>query len=238
MGSLWLFRRTVVAVAVVALPVLTAACGVAAPPPTVSSDAVSGTTSPSGALFERPTWQLGDRWTYEWTSGNDSGTKAAEVVETREVSGVRYYVLRLGDVDQYYTVDLHWAAAVRDGKVAVRMSPPQPWFVWPLAAGRRWSHEGTWEDAEGKRASRDMFSVVGPETVNVPAGRFSAIKIMRDASSRVTDEYWYVPAVRFYVRWIGRRNDISFEERLTEYRPAGRPTIGQPPPTEPRPPSR
>ena len=44
-----------------------------------------------------PEWRPGDRWVYDWTSGNNSGTKTVEVVETREVNTIRYYVVRIGD---------------------------------------------------------------------------------------------------------------------------------------------
>jgi hypothetical protein len=160
---------------------------------------------------------------YEWTSGGERGTKTAEVLDAKEVNGVKYYVLRVGTDDQYYTIDLHWAAAVRDGKVAVRMSPPEPWFVWPLEPGRGWVHKGSWEDSSGKRAIRDVFSVVGTETVEVPAGRFNSVKVTRDAGGGVSDEYWYAPEVRFYVRWLGRRGAIGFEERLTAHHAAASP---------------
>src|SRR5688572_30973044 len=58
-----------------------------------------------------PTWLPGDLWVYEWTSGKESGTKTVEVLGVREASNARYYVLRIGDVEHYYTDGLHWAAA-------------------------------------------------------------------------------------------------------------------------------
>jgi hypothetical protein len=203
-------------VAILAIALIAVACGAASPsPPDVHGGAAK---EASLSPIDRPAWRAGDRWTYEWTAGSERGTKTAEVIGVREVSAVRYYIVRLGDVDQYYTIDFHWAAAVRDGKVEMRMSPPQPWFVWPLGSTRRWVHEGTWEDREGKRATKEVFSVVGLDTVEVPAGRFSAVKVVRDAGPGVADEYWYVPAIRWHARWIGRRNDVSFEERLIDYR--------------------
>ncbi len=201
--------------AMLGIALITIACGTTSPsPPGVPAGASDGALS----AITRPEWHTGDRWTYEWKAGSERGTKTVEVIGAREVSGVRYYAVRVGDLDQYYTSDLHWAAAILNGKVEMRMSPPQPWFVWPLGSTRRWVHEGTWEDRDGKRATRDVFSVVGTETVEVPAGRFSAVKIVRDAGGGVSDEYWYVSAIHWHARWIGRRNERSFEERLTEYR--------------------
>ncbi len=169
-----------------------------------------------------PEWRPGDQWVYTWTSGSKSGTKTVEVLEIQEINTVSFYLVKVGEAEQFYTKDLQWAGSMRDGKVQARMTPPQPWFVWPLEAGRRWTHRGTYEDAAGKSAHNDSFTVVGAEIVEVPAGRFSTVKLVRETDNRDSDQYWYAPEVRFYVKWLGRRGDAQFEEGLREYRPAQR----------------
>ena len=169
-----------------------------------------------------PELRPGDRWVYEWKSGSESGTKTVEIVEIKEVNTVQFYVARVGDADQYYTLDLRWAASVRDSKVESRMVPPQPWFVWPLEVGRRWTHRGTFEELEKKTQHNDSFAVVAVETVEVPAGRCQTLKVIRETDRRDTDIYWYAPEVRWYVKWIGRRSELQFEEQLREYLPAPR----------------
>lgn len=190
-----------------------------------SRDASEVAATPPAAqlsVTSPPQWRPGDRWVYEWNSGRESGTKTMEVLEIREVKGVEYYVVRLGEVNHYYTLDLSWAAAIRGSTVEARMVPPHPWFAWPLEMGRRWIHRGTWEDRGVSRPSNDTFGVVAIETIDVPWGRFQALKVARESSGHGHDEYWYVPAVRSYARWIGRRGDVTFEERLREYQPAPR----------------
>jgi hypothetical protein len=182
-----------------------------------------------GGTDSAPEWRPGDRWVFGWTSGADSGTKTVEVVEVREISKVPYYLVRVGDLVHFYTHELQWAGTMREQKVESRMSPPQPWFVWPLEAGRRWTHQAMYEDAGGKSEVADRFSVVGTETVDVPAGHFSAVKIVRETDRRDVDEYWYAPEVRFYVKWVGRRGDAQFEEQLRDYRQAPRLIPGSPP---------
>jgi hypothetical protein len=204
-----------------AILVALAGCAAAAPPPTPAD--VSPARPAAAAPVAAPTWQVGDRWVYEWTSGKESGTKTIEVVDLRDLNGVRYYVLRLGDSEHYYTQALHWAAAVREGKVEARMVPAQPWFVWPLAAGARWTHQGRFEHREGVATHDDRFAVMGPEPIEVPAGRYDAIKVVHETDRGDGDEYWYAPEVRWYARWHGRRGDSEFAERLREYRPAPRP---------------
>ena len=181
-----------------------------------------------------PEWRPGDQWVYTWTSGQTSGTKSVEVLEILEINTVSFYLVKVGEAEQFYTKDLRWAGSMRDGKVQSRMTPPQPWFVWPLEVGRQWTHRGSFEDATGKGAHNDSSSVVGAEVVEVPAGRFSALKVVRETDSRDSDQYWYAPEVRFYVKWVGRRGDTQFEEDLREYRPAQRLIPG---PAPSRPPS-
>jgi hypothetical protein len=181
-----------------------------------------------------PVWRPGDQWVYTWTSGQTGGTKSVEVLEIREINKISFYLVKVGELEQFYTRDLRWAGSMRDGKVQSRMTPPQPWFSWPLKMGSQWIHRGTYEDATGTSPYNDSFSVVGAEVVDVPAGRFSALKVVRETNTRDSDQYWYAPEVRFYVKWIGRRGDAQFEEALREYRPAQRLIPG---PAPSRPPS-
>jgi len=196
------------------------------PSPTASASALAPVTSP-------PEWRPGDQWVYGWTSGSETGTKTVEVVEIREVNKVTFYLVRVGDVEHFYTRELQWAGTMREQKVESRMSPPEPWFVWPLERGRQWTHHATYEDASGKTEITDRFSVVAGEIVEVPAGRFNAVKVVRETDRRDVDEYWYAPDVRFYVKWVGRRGDAQFEEQLRVYRQAPRLIPG--PPSSPPP---
>lgn len=193
------------------------------PPPAAPPPAASAVTPPE--------WRPGDQWIYEWTSGSSSGTKTVQVAEVRQVRTVPFYVVRIGELEHFYTQDLQWAGTVRDGKVESRMTPAQPWFVWPLEAGRRWTHRGTFEERSGSSPVSDSFAVVGTDSVEVPAGRYSALKVVREAGRGDSDEYWYVPEIRFYARWVGQRGPTRFEEKLREYRAAPRliPDLPAPP---------
>lgn len=221
----WYRLRHLRAVAVLLL-LASSACGpigpwttAQAPPP-----ATPPASAPGAPTTAAPVWQPGDRWVFEWTAGNSKGVKAVTVLETHEIAGVPYYVVRIGDVEHYYTIEIHWAFAVRASKVEARMVPPTPWFVWPLNVGDRWHHRGGFEDRSGRGLNVDTFRVVTVELVEVPAGRFQALKIVREGQDGETDEYWYAPEVRWYVRWVARRGELSFEERLQSYDPAPRPS--------------
>jgi hypothetical protein len=195
------------------------ACGPTPPP----ADPTASTATPPTPTLAAPAWRIGDQWVYEWTSGNDTGTKTVEVVDARDVNGVTYYIARVGDVEHYYTRDLHWAAVVRDGRVEARIVPPHPWFRWPLTAGDRWTHRARFEERERSVTHDDRFAVVGREDVTVPAGRYHCVKLLRETDRRDSDEYWYAAEVRWHVRWIGRRGETQFEERLREHRAGSAP---------------
>ena len=219
---------------VAGLATLGIAIGGCATPATIPA-APPAAVPPPMAVSAPPEWRPGDRWVYGWTSGSEAGTKTVEVIEIREINAVRFYLVRVGDLDHFYTRDIQWAGTMREQKVESRMSPPEPWFVWPLEEGRRWTHNATYEDGKGKSQVSDRFSVVTTEVVEVPAGRFNAVKVVRETDRRDVDEYWYAPEVRFYVKWIGRRGDAQFEEQLREYRQAPRLAPGSPPHPPPSP---
>jgi len=216
-GSLWIAGLAVVVIAI---------GGCATPATSTASPPLAPASVP--AISSPPEWRPGDRWVYGWTSGSETGTKTVEVVEIREINKVTFYVVRVGDLEHFYTRELHWAGTMREQKVESRMSPPVPWFVWPLEGGRRWTHNATYEDANSKTQIADRFSVVATEMVEVPAGRFNAVKVVRETDRRDVDEYWYAPEVRFYIKWVGRRGDAQFEEQLREYRQAPRLIPGPP----------
>jgi len=169
----------------------------------------------------RPEWRAGDRWVYSWTAGDQRGSKVVDVAQLRDVGGARYYVVSTAMLQHYYTLDLQWAWAVNpaDSKVIARAVPAQPHFVWPLEVGKSWGHRGVFEDQASRETLNETYRVVAFEQVEIPAGSFRAFRILRDAGSQGSDEYWYAPEVHWYVKWIGRRGKAEFQELLQEYAP-------------------
>lgn len=201
---------------VVLLTALSAGCGTI--PAGTSPAQKAGAAAP-------PQWHAGDRWVYR-INGSDKETRTIEVESTRLVSGQPYYyVLKASDTDllNYWTLDLGWAAVVSsDSRVVARVDPPVPWFVWPLDVGRQWTHQGRYEDRNGTHEANSKFMVLARETVDVPAGRFETLKVVREGESVNSDQYWYAPEVRSYVKWIVKRGDQRIEEELIGYKPAER----------------
>jgi hypothetical protein len=187
--------------------------------------AIPAPTPQQPRAAQSPQWRAGDRWVYR-INGSDKETRTIEVESTRLVSGQPYYyVLKASDTDllNYWTLDLGWAAVVSsDSRVVARIDPPVPWFVWPLDVGRQWSHHGRYEDRNGGHEANSRFMVTAREIVEVPAGRFETLKIVREGESTNTDQYWYAPEVLTYVKWIVKRGDQRIEEELVGYKLAER----------------
>jgi hypothetical protein len=174
------------------------------------------------AVQKPPVWRPGDRWIYGVLVGTEQGTKTVEVAEVRDIGNAPFYVLRVGELEHFYTTQLQWAGHARDRKIESRINPPLPWFAWPLDPGRRWTYRGTLQDSTASVQREDTFLVLGAEVVEVPAGRFNAIKILHEGDKGDRNEYWYAPDVRSYIKWVWHRGPSSSEELLREFHAASR----------------
>lgn len=156
----------------------------------------------------RPTWQVGDSWTYQVTTPT-AHDQPVQLVDR---------VLRRFPLDQgYETISLGFTVAVdldlgifhfKRGETIETFSPPVRVFVWPLEAGRRWEARAeatAMVRGGGQNTTRIFraFVVEREETVTVPAGTFLAYKIVeRDEKGVLREESWYAPAVKWYVRRV------------------------------------
>lgn len=191
------------------------------PPPGRPAD-LDSTFKTVAAARTAPDWRPGDRWLYGVLIGAEHGTKTVEVVEVRDINSAPYYIVRVGEFDHFYTAELQWAGHARDRKIESRISPPLPWFTWPLEPGRHWSYRGTLQDSSGSVQRSDTFVALAAEVVEVPAGRFNTIKVVHEGDRGDRNEYWYAPEVRSYIKWMWRRGTSRTEEVLREYQAAPR----------------
>lgn len=222
-------RRNLTKVARFALVALTLgivleACSVFQPtkPPPGQPASLDSTFKTVAASRAAPDWRRGDRWLYGLLIGTEHGTKTVEVVEVRDINSALFYIVRVGELEHFYTTQLQWAGHARERKIESRMSPPLPWFTWPLEPGRQWTYRGTLQDPSGAVERTDSFIVLGSEVVEVPAGRFTALKIVHESDRGDRNEYWYAPDVRSYIKWVWRRGASRTEEQLREYQAAPR----------------
>jgi hypothetical protein len=90
------------------------------------------------------------------------------------------------------TVDEHrvlcWARINLDGEL-VKFNPPQPIIATPLKRGARWNFDGQ----AGDLKIYQQYEVTGEEAVQVPAGKFRAVRIHSEQTSPspMTIDRWF-----------------------------------------------
>ena len=175
---------------------------------------------PDPTVAEAPVWSIGDAWTYrvETPRGPRSWTYVVRAAET--IDGVDCWVVRLGRYEWYHRrADLATVLEkIRDGVDSV-FDPPLRFFQWPLAAGRQWADHYV-AGRTGKPALRSVTMMVeSDEVVEVPAGTFRALKVVRRylPGGTVWSEGWYAPEVKNWVRRIDYLEDGTYVQELRSF---------------------
>lgn len=192
----------------------------------------------------RPTWQVGDSWTYrvtdehggvlgEYTSALDRiepfrGVMGAYFVEREVISGrvERIAFARFVVYDENFN-EIGYIDEV--GVVIAEITGMRIWS-WPLVVGNSWNFNGTHiAPASGRRtAISGRVNVKAYEEVTVPAGRFNAFRVVLELENPQaegqfgwTAEYWFAPDVGNLVKSM-RFTPAGFSiEKLLSYTRGG-----------------
>ena len=172
------------------------------------------------AELQRPSWQLGDRWVFRRTSTSSLGGVATLVRHEVVEAGPEGYTVRVSRLRQEYTrrftPELHLVSQEVFGRPPGRFEPPARYFDWPLAPGKTWTQAFRYTDAQGEGQYANTWKV-DVARVDVLAGQFVALKIDRlGGANEPLDSYWYVPPVRYWVRFDDHVN--QYVEELVEFR--------------------
>jgi hypothetical protein len=172
-------------------------------------------------VSERPRWTAGDSWTYRGKGREGAYTITRRVLREGIFEGHEAYEVEAGDSRYWYTKQLGYLARVTDGRTVRRATPPEDWR-WPLQVGKSWSATVTWTDgpAQDQRfVLTGVWAVEAYEEVKTPAGTFKAFKVSRrEIESGASQEFWYSPAVRGWVKVRGTGTAAgAYEEELTAY---------------------
>ena len=178
----------------------------------------------------RPQVRAGDLWVYRQTSLSNQKsdefahrvTSAADGRITTEVGGQR-------DV---YSADWN----LIESTSGVKISPHEGYFRFPLAPGMAYPFKARRTAARVRAAWEGMVTVGGWETIEVPAGRFRALRV--DVAGQFGDgpvarrgrlqhSYWWAAEARRWVRhdlWIskpgGVATDFQTRSELIRHTPA------------------
>jgi hypothetical protein len=174
--------------------------------------AVAAQTRPRTApatLGSAPAFQVGDRWTYRSTSptarGDGTVTFAVNAIRGEEI---HYDSGNVSDSLGNFT-------RVRSAKGVRTFQPSTLFMLFPMAEGSQWTVRHT-ETTNAEVVDLEAtVRVLGEETVEVPAGRFRAIRIERVGQWRSREkgttgtshwQYWYNSAVK---RWVKAESRIT-----------------------------
>ena len=184
----------------------------------------------SDARVVKPEIRVGDRWTYRSTNLLAQGTHEHEtrvsfaddkvilVVSTRKSDGKEF--------DSSWTPE--WNAVTSYTGLMYR--PPTGVLRFPLRVGDKYSIKFEVlrpQVSTVMSLATGTATVVGWETVEVPAGKFRAMKVEAEWTNQPFDgsrafqqqaTFWYVPEVRRWVKLQAVNPNRRLSEELLEYK--------------------
>ncbi len=186
---------------------------------------------------EAPAIHIGDSWTFDkidgWKKSKDfTRVTTVTALDDKEIRTESKTSGEDGTLVIVRTRELN--EILRDtGSLKNTQTPYMPTFSFPLEVGKTWSKEFTTARSNApndKSTSTLTGNVVGREQVTVPAGIFDAFKIeVKGRYNRSTGHgswsgelfhtIWYVPEVRYFVKWIYRdtgQNGRTFNHEIYE----------------------
>lgn len=150
----------------------------------------------------------GSRWTLESDVLGVHVSQPITIVKLVTVNGKRRAVMELpvyGNPSNYELWEADAAGVGRLVDVNASYSPAYPVIKYPLIGGRTWRWQGTIESKKANRtyAADATFSVEGPQLLNLPYGRVSAmhvhIRSWADFDGQRTElipsDYWFAPNI-------------------------------------------
>ena len=165
------------------------------------------------AVAERPQPRLGDQWQFSTRVVGGASPLVLDhmVRELHADGGWTIGVRKAGSDDpwlaQVFDPEFNRVAREIMPGESMRYTPAFPLFRFPLEPGRRWKAavEQRQDGEPGHRIVEVDARVVGPEVVEVRAGRFDAWRIEAvhlAGGVRIDTVYWYAPKARRSVRGV------------------------------------
>jgi hypothetical protein len=179
----------------------------------------------------KPAVKVDDRWVYRHT---DRRFKPPVYVYELRVSFVDDRVIHAvverqagkSESDATWTAEWNGVVGVDEGVIDLQRGMLQ----FPLVPGREYS--AAWDVRRARAGDFQVrhdrqVKVVGWEEIEVPAGRFRALKVQAEGSYRRIDRpfsgpaqntFWYVPQVKRWVKSVYKDAELEIVEELYFYR--------------------
>lgn len=184
----------------------------------------------SDTRIVKPEIRAGDRWTYRGTNMITPGTHEYETrvsfIDAKVILMVSTIKNDGKEVDSSSTPELNFLTA----HSGLMFRPHSGLFRFPLRVGDQ--HEVRYEQLRPRvntveSSTTGSVKVVGWESVEVPAGKFRAVKLELDSMVKPLDgsrafprqlSVWYAPEVRRWVKLQGETPRNKFSEELLDYK--------------------
>ena len=183
------------------------------------------------AQVSKPEVKVDDRWVYRLT---DKRRKPPSMIYEMRVSfvdarAIHAVIERQGgqrEADATWTREWNAVVAPDEGVVEVEKGM----FQFPLSPGQQYA--AAWDMRRPRAGAFHVrherrVTIVGWEEVEVPAGKFRALKIQADghfrridkvASDEARNTFWYVPQVKRWVKSVYQDAALEVVEELYFYR--------------------
>jgi hypothetical protein len=140
---------------------------------------------------------------YESPSGN--GTYVWFVDREEAIDGVPHYVIKTGTREIFYRkADFASTRETVNGAVVLNNKPPRLQLVWPLEVGKAWEQTLVEERPVARQTVErvEAVTVESEETITVPAGTFTTLKVVyrNKKTHAIRYEAWYALEVKQVVR--------------------------------------
>lgn len=161
------------------------------------------------SLAEKPAppppdyFPLGTGYVWDYKSVTDAGKESTFSIKVLAVDANSVWQVAIENpwqtIHEYYTKPAGWVLDHKQvytkNDMVGEFKPTKQYLQNPLKAGATWSWKGT---GMMDVAIEETNTVSGPETVVVPAGKFSAMKVTTDVvqgGQKVKKIYWYADHV-------------------------------------------
>jgi hypothetical protein len=184
----------------------------------------------TGAPVERPAVKVDDRWIYRRMDHRFEPPVLlyelrVSFIDARAIHTVLSRQGKPADSDATFTPEWNGVVSVDEGVVEIKAGLLQ----FPLAPGR--AYDATWEMRRPRMGKFHVrheraVKVVGWEAIEVPAGKFTALKVVaegrwlrldRKNSNWARNTVWYVPEVKRWVKTLYEDAQGMVGEELVFY---------------------
>ena len=166
--------------------------------------------SAAAAQIQRPTYELGDWWLYDWELNGQRRRRRAEVVDIRTSDlTLRWAPKGQPGIDERRSLQLN--AYDTDSQEIEQLQ-------FPLLVDKEWKSKFRWKSGDGSTGSSRVNRVAaGEDNVQVPAGLFNCVRVDVEGwwygdggsdsncilpTGPMQEKYWYSPAAKAIVKFV------------------------------------